>query len=78
MDPTSRIINYVSLAVGLIFLLIAAWYIYNKMNTTVEQAASKRFIQKMEQNSFVGLEVSESDSSELYGDELVIDESNGM
>ncbi|CAI2192168.1 5120_t:CDS:2, partial [Funneliformis geosporum] len=66
MDTTSRIINYVTLAVGFVLLFFAAWYIYNKMNETVEKAASQRFIQKidMENNGgLVGL-----------GDELVVDE----
>ncbi|CAG8508615.1 5551_t:CDS:2 [Funneliformis mosseae] len=46
MDSTSRIINYVTIGVGIIIFCFAAWYIYNKMNTIVENAAAKRFIQK--------------------------------
>ncbi|CAG8656830.1 3015_t:CDS:2, partial [Acaulospora morrowiae] len=45
MDQTSRIINYVSVAVGLSLFAFAAWYIYRKMSMAVEQA-KRRFLEK--------------------------------
>jgi len=64
MDSTSSIVNYVSLAVGFILLFFAAWYIYNKMNASVEAAAKMSMID--------GHSSSENGSTEfLVGEELV-------
>ncbi|CAB5395385.1 unnamed protein product, partial [Rhizophagus irregularis] len=76
MDSTSRTINYVTLAVGSVLLFFAAWYIYRKMNATVNAAAVKRLLQMEESGSLDRLDLSEIDSSEIYADELVVDEVN--
>ncbi|RGB29926.1 snare associated Golgi protein [Rhizophagus diaphanus] len=76
MDSTSRTINYVTLAVGSVLLFFAAWYIYRKMNASVNAAAVKRLIHMEESSSLDRLDLSEIDSSEIYADELVVDEVN--
>lgn len=70
MDSTSRTINYITLAVSSILLFFAVWYIYRKMNATVN-AAVKRLMEMEESGSIDRLDLSEDGSSELYGDELV-------
>ncbi|CAJ0628058.1 14041_t:CDS:2, partial [Entrophospora sp. SA101] len=74
MDPTSRIVNYVSLGVGILFLFVATYIIYNKMNKVVEKAAAKRFLEKGDVESAFETD-NEDDGSILYvGDETVVEE----
>jgi hypothetical protein len=46
MDTTSKIIDYVTIGVGILLFFIATYYTYNKMNKVVEKAAAKRFLEK--------------------------------
>jgi hypothetical protein len=71
MDPTSRTINYVSLTLSFIILIIAAWYIYKKMNSSVEKVSAKR---AMDESAINLSEIGSSDLLVRPGDELVVDE----
>ncbi|CAG8462678.1 3249_t:CDS:2, partial [Acaulospora colombiana] len=63
MDQTSRIVDYVSIAVGLSLLAFSAWYIYMRMSLVVEQS-KRRYLEKFESEDEDQTSSSESDDGE--------------
>ncbi|KAG9304709.1 hypothetical protein G9A89_000508, partial [Geosiphon pyriformis] len=71
MDFTSRLVNYLSIGIGCILFLFAAWYIYYKTMMVARNAAGKgRMIEKSESER--GLkENDDNDSSEYFLDQEI-------
>ncbi|CAG8564147.1 8502_t:CDS:2 [Ambispora gerdemannii] len=77
LDSTSRLINYLSIGIGLILFFIATWWLYNKTMEAARNAAGKgRMVEKSEIETVSGS--SDKESSEYFlEDDLAVIEDSG-